>query len=152
MAVNVTIKGLDNAIRIFNKIPLKLERDIRNQVIKSAFKIETDAKRRAASDTGRLRSSIQTEIRKAGFEAIIFSDANYAAAIEKGTRPHFPPPTALEGWARRHGMRGLEFMIARTIARRGTPPRPFLYPAWETERPDFIYAMKKIAKSLERVS
>lgn len=150
MAIKVEVIGINQVMRVFEGMSPTLIDRTRRQIVKSGLMIETDAKRRAPSDTGRLRSSIQTEIREGGFEAIVFADAIYAAAVEKGSKPHFPPTSALEGWARRHGMEGLEFLIARAISKRGTPPRPFLFPAWETERPDFISEMKAIAKSLER--
>ena len=52
----------------------------------------------------------------------------YGLFVEVGTRPHFPPPAALEGWVRqRLGVtndrqaRRIAFLIGRKIARRGTP-------------------------------
>lgn len=128
---------------------MQAKNDIRDQISKSAFNIETDAKRRAPSDTGRLRSSIQTEIRSAGFEAVIFSDVNYALPVEEGAKAHFPPPSALSGWARRHGLVGLEFIIARSIARRGLPPRPFLKPAADAEKEDFMRGIRRALRRME---
>lgn len=148
--IRINIIGLNGAIEVFDNIPTITINKIKRQIVKSALKIETDAKRKAPSDTGRLRSSIQTKISLGGFSADVFSDANYAMAVEKGSRPHFPPVTALEGWARRHGMEGMEFLIARAIAKKGTKPQPFLFPAWEAERPEFINEIKNILRSLER--
>lgn len=45
----------------------------------------------------------------------------YAAAMEYGTKPHFPPISALQGWADRHGIP--VWAVARKIARDGTEPR-----------------------------
>lgn len=151
MAKGVTVEviGIDGAIKKFQEISDKFQDDLKVAVIGSAFKIETDAKRRAPSDTGRLRSSIQTEIRKAGFEAVVFSDVNYAEAVEVGTKPHFPPPGALAGWARRHGMSGKEYLIARAISRRGTQAQPFMRPAYEHEKDNFINTIKNIARNIE---
>lgn len=151
MADNITVEiiGLDKAINKFEEISERFQDDIKVAVIGSAFNIEKNAKLRAPSDTGRLRSSIQTEIRKEGFEAIIFSDVNYAMPVEEGAKPHFPPPDALSGWAKRHGLHGLEFVIARAISRRGLPPRPFLFPSWDEERPNFINNITNVAKKME---
>ncbi|HWO88415.1 MAG TPA: hypothetical protein VNL98_04615, partial [Gemmatimonadales bacterium] len=51
----------------------------------------------------------------------------YGLFVEAGTRPHFPPPGALEGWVRRRlGITGeseareVAFRIGRKIARQGT--------------------------------
>ena len=56
----------------------------------------------------------------------------YGMFVEVGTRPHFPPPAALEGWVRRRlgitgnrEVREVAFLIGRKIARAGTPGRLF---------------------------
>ena len=56
----------------------------------------------------------------------------YGLFVEVGTRPHFPPPAALEGWVRRRlgitgnrEVREVAFLIGRKIARAGTPGRLF---------------------------
>lgn len=148
--VTVEVIGADETKRMFYQLSDLENTKIIQQISKSALKIETDAKRRAPSDVGKLRASIQTRLKRAGFEAEIYSDAAYAAPTENGAKPHFPPPSALEGWAKRHGMAGMEYIIARAISRRGLPARPFLYPAWETERPDFINGLKTILRDMEK--
>ena len=45
----------------------------------------------------------------------------YAIYVEEGTRPHFPPIAALQGWADRHGIP--VWAVALKIAREGTEPR-----------------------------
>jgi len=57
----------------------------------------------------------------------------YGIFVETGTRPHFPPPAALEGWVRRRlgvtddrQVREVAFLIGRKISRSGTPGR-FLF-------------------------
>ena len=57
----------------------------------------------------------------------------YGIFVEVGTRPHFPPPAAIEGWVRRRlgvtndrQAREIAFLIGRKIARTGTPGR-FLF-------------------------
>lgn len=52
----------------------------------------------------------------------------YGRFVEVGSRPHFPPPGALDGWVRRRlgisdarQVREVAFLIGRKIARRGTP-------------------------------
>jgi len=62
----------------------------------------------------------------------------YGIFVEVGTRPHFPPPAAIEGWVRRRlgvtndrQARELAFLIGRKIARAGTPGRFFFEQALE---------------------
>ena len=57
----------------------------------------------------------------------------YGLFVETGTRPHFPPPAAIEGWVRRRlgitddrQAREVAFLIGRKIAHSGTPGR-FLF-------------------------
>ena len=60
---------------------------------------------------------------------IVGSNVVYAPFMELGTRPHWPPRSALEVWARRHGTTA--FLVCRAIARRGTKARRFLQRAVE---------------------
>jgi len=48
-------------------------------------------------------------------------DVKYAIFVERGTRPHWPPISAIEAWAIRHGIP--PFLVARAIARYGTIKR-----------------------------
>ena len=56
----------------------------------------------------------------------------YGLFVEVGTRPHWPPPEALEGWVRRLGITGdrevreVAFLIGRKISRVGTKGHLFL--------------------------
>jgi HK97 gp10 family phage protein len=146
--LKVEFVGADEATKTFNRIDEETAYKIQKQIVKSGLIIETNAKKAAPSDTGRLRSSIQTEIKDNGFTAQVFSDVNYAPHVEYGTKAHFPPPSALQGWARRHNMTGMEFLIARSISRRGTKARPFLFPAFENEKQPFTNSIKDILKGM----
>lgn len=92
------------------------------------------AKQLAPVDTGRLRASIhavgpfRTPL---GLAVDVVADVNYAKWVHDGRQAgsRMPPPAALAGWARRHGAAGAEFAIARAIANRGVPARPFLLDA-----------------------
>jgi len=76
-------------------------------------------------DTGDLAGSIEDALGRTSGEIRIASDhAGYvlgSADAHQGafnTRPHFPPRSAIEGWARRHGV--APFLVQRAIAKRGT--------------------------------
>jgi hypothetical protein len=80
-------------------------------------------------------------------------NSGYAAAVENGSKPHFPPVAAIQKWVhlkqiagtysvksgKRTGAkmsqerqdRAAAFLIARAISKRGTRPQPFLIPAWQ---------------------
>lgn len=79
-----------------------------------------------AVDLGELVQGIHHTTGRAsgGWETVIRpSDRadKYATYVEHGTRPHFPPIAALQGWADRHGIP--VWAVARKIAREGTEPR-----------------------------
>jgi len=77
-------------------------------------------------DTGRLRASLTPEIRKMANEKIgvVGSNVLYSPYQEFGTRPFWPPLSALETWARRHGTTA--YVVARAIARRGIKGKFYL--------------------------
>lgn len=87
---------------------------------------ERVARQRAPRDTGALARSLTHEVRP--LSARVYSHLGYAAAVETGRAAgaRMPPPAALEGWMRRHGLRGSPFALARAIGRRGLRGRFFL--------------------------
>lgn len=65
----------------------------------------------------------------------------YAAAVEFGARPHFPPVRSLFQWVRakfaltsQKEIESRAFLVARAIARRGTPGHFMFQRAVESER------------------
>lgn len=119
-----------------------LRTPIRKLLQKSAFEVEKEAKKRAPVDTGLLRSSITTSIdfRPVPTFASVGTNVHYAPYMEFGTgllaegEPakggrHYPPASALDRWATRHGFpeEGGGFLVARAIGRRGgLEPRRYL--------------------------
>lgn len=90
------------------------------------------------ADTGVLKSSIQSTVEPSGSEINITvgTGQTWARAWEYG-RPagKRPPSQPLAEWARRvmgvseKESKGIGFLIARDIGRKGRKPRPFLAPA-----------------------
>jgi len=126
-------------------------------IASSALRIQNGARRgitsQGAVDTGRTRDSVRAEYGELGLSAIIGTDLATAVFIEMGTRPHptaqsqasrsLPPPGVLLDWMRRHGIpESAEFAIRLHIKEHGTPARPFLFPAFEEERPRFLSNLK----------
>jgi HK97 gp10 family phage protein len=150
LKIDITVEGLKASTKKFKSLIDENNEIVQTQFGKSAFNIVKNARKRVPVDTGRLRSSIQAQIRKRGLEVLVFSDLKYSVFVEYGTKPHFPPPNALAGWARRHGMPGMEFVIARNIARRGTKPQPFMKPAWDQEKLNTLARVKRAVRKLGR--
>jgi|AKVG01.1.fsa_nt_gi HK97 gp10 family phage protein len=88
----------------------------------------------APVDTGELRDSIESVVESVGeamFEIKIGSEADQASPMEFGTRPFFPPPDELRGWARRKlGDADLAYPVARSISETGIEEQPYLRPAF----------------------
>jgi len=92
----------------------------------------------ASAPLGELARSVRREVLSDEERGVgrVFLGApadQYGIFVEVGTRPHFPPPAALEGWVRRRlgvtsdrQARALAFLIGRKISREGTPGR-FLF-------------------------
>ena len=107
-------------------------------VTRAVVAIEGDAKRLAPVDRGQLRRSLNHEVKASGRDVVGTAGTNlaYARFVEEGRRPgKMPPVAAIAGWAARHGIEpSAAFLIARSIGRRGTKPRPYLIPAFQKNR------------------
>ncbi len=114
--VSVKVVGLDKAIADVKKFAFIKREAIRIAVRDEALNIERTAKEFSPYKTGRLRSSIQTDLTAllAGltFSAKVGSSVFYAPFLEFGTRK--------------------------------IRPRPYLYPAWLIGQRDLIVRVGKI--------
>jgi len=155
--IEVEIRGLKKLRERIRRLSPDIQRAVRDAIFMTAFNIQQEAKMRAPVDTGRLRSSIMVHpiygmpslfggSRLVG--ARVVAHAHYSLFVETGRRPgKMPPPDALAGWARRHGLGGLEFVIARAIGKRGIRPRPFFGPAVHREG---VYLRSRTQQELAR--
>lgn len=121
--ISIEIQGMD---RLLEKLEPELwQKRVEDLLRTMTLVVEREARIRAPVDTGRLRGSITSTVQP--LLATVTALVDYAAYVEFGTRPHWPPPGALAGWAGRHGIP--EFLVARAIALHGTRPQPFMQPA-----------------------
>lgn len=93
---------------------------------------------KSSGSFGELAASVTSEVldedgRKVGQVFLAPPADRYGLFVEVGTRPHFPPPVALEGWVRNRlgvtndrEVRQIAFLVGRKIARQGTPGRFFM--------------------------
>lgn len=81
--------------------------------------------------------------------------AFYGKFVHEGTRPHFPPPRALERWVRlklgvpSEQVAGVAFAVARAIARRGTRAQPFLADAYRARRGAVLQRFSQALREVE---
>lgn len=135
MPLSVEIRGLVETQRKLEQTIADLQGDaFLDGMRRATLLVQRDARRLAPVDTGRLRASITPEIRQRGttIQGVVGTNVIYAAAVELGSRPHYPPIAALQTWARRHGMNA--FVLQRAIGRRGTKARRYFQQAFEQNR------------------
>lgn len=130
MATQITIhvEGLDALLAKLT--PTRADGPINRFLDRSAIYIQSRARENAPVDTGRLRGSIGIES-PGNRQRIVGANTEYAEYVETGTRPHFPPPSALAGWVSRHGG-GDPYSLALHISKVGTQPHPYMKPAAES--------------------
>ncbi len=147
--ITVKVEGLEELRAKLNS--RRADPPIGRFLDRGAIFIQSRAREHAPVDTNRLRGSItvnptSTRQREVG------TNVGYGLFVEKGTRPHFPPPAALQGWATRHGFSGPNagFLVARAIARKGTKAQPFMDPAAK-EAEGFIRSLVPVlAREIEQ--
>lgn len=150
MKVSVDLIGDKEIIRALRKLSDEKKRKVKGEVYATGHDVRTEAMSRlkgkgglGAWDLGNLANSILVELVEAGMVAEVGPTAPYGPYVEHGTRPHFPPPDALEGWAKRHGFDSA-WPICKLIAKRGLKAKPFLFPAWLALKEKYWKRIKEI--------
>lgn len=125
---NIEIEGLDEVVTSLENFHIVVK-----QVSQRYFKrwsdfgvkaVQVKTLNAGAVDTNEFIQGIHYEVSASGNQYTIKPSTKadkYALPLEEGSRPHFPPLKALEGWAERHNIP--VFLVARKIAREGTKGR-----------------------------
>lgn len=147
--ITVELKGADELRKFIPKMVEKDKEALRRETYASGLDVREDAQERLRSmgawDLGNLANSIMVDPEDDGMTAKIEVEAPYGPYVEFGTRPHFPPMAALEGWAKRHGFKSA-WPICKVIADRGLKERPYLIPAYLKIRDIYFNRVAKIFK------
>lgn len=147
MKIKVGVIGVKELQKEFKDFAISKASKVKKETYATGIDIQTEAKQRLrkqkAWDTGNLANSIIVDLIEGGFVAEIGPTAPYGLYVEEGTRPHFPPPGALAGWARRHGFSSA-WPICKAINERGLPARPYLFPAYLALEKKFFDRLKEI--------
>jgi len=116
--MNLTIKGVNEIISNLNRVQGGI--GSRKPMEQSTKLLTREARKNTPEDTGATKESITPSVRSLsnGIEGVVGSNKKSALWVEKGTRPHWPPLRAVEGWAQRHGMTA--YLVALSISRKGT--------------------------------
>jgi hypothetical protein len=113
----------------------------------TARRIRDDAKNNVKEIDPTTARIIQLDrnISAQGLSVVVYSDAKHAPFIEFGTAPHFPPIDKIKAWCKRKNIpESAAFPIARAISERGTPERPWLYPAFKVGMRDHVKRIRDL--------
>ena len=102
------------------------------------------ARRNAPKAFSTLTQSIRP-LRPNRLEGIVAPGVDYAQLVEEGTgsNPGFPPTDTIEDWIKVKNItpndpsmstRDLAYVMARSIALKGTPAQPFMQPAFDDNK------------------
>ena len=136
MRMNVDFRGnIAEELRKYRDAKVAELKDVVNE---SALMIESGAKQLAPVDTGRLRSSIQIFANEDGLSYDIGTKTNYAVFVEFGTGKYAAKGDGRETpWV-------YQDRKGRWHRTSGSPPQPFLHPAFEAELPKFRRRLKDV--------
>lgn len=149
MTISMEIEGLDEAIHKLKLYDTKNSKAIAKAISKSGRNIRDDAKSHVPVRTGNLRDSLAARFKSSDLQSVVKADykkAPHAHLIEYGVETSIVKPkkqTALkftDGGSIKYA-RGQIRLPARKA-------RPFMNPAFQSEKPKVENEIKKILKDM----
>lgn len=121
-----------------------LERHMDRAIERSVQEMARSARGYAPKAFSTLTQSIRVR-RPNSLEGIVAPGVDYAQIVEEGTlkNPGFPPIDSIEDWIKVKGIipndpsmdtRDLAYVMARSIALKGTPAQEFMQPAFDDNK------------------
>lgn len=146
ITVDVDVNGIAEAIKQINKFDLLTKERVKNTLNKHALNIQSLAKKNLTKngsvDTGRLRSSIAIEPYQEGMTIRVGSSVKYAPYVEYGTGKFAENGSGRKTpWAYKN-------RNGQVIWTQGQKPKPYLRPAAEADRREYINDMKQILRKI----
>lgn len=160
----VIVHGLDELVAKLGALPAGMNESAAKSMKAATLLVEAEAKARVPRRTGRLFSSINSEVTGSGGDLIgrVWTDVEYARDVEEGTKPHpivahgkalMLPISPMAGAAGYTGSifggakltgsprAGQQVVFFKSVHHPGTRARPFMKPALEenTRRIDAIF-------------
>ena len=132
--MSLNVDSLGHILKLAEKYPEVSEIEINKAINRSLLRLKREAVLQApfgVTGAGRnLRDNWKITLDR--FEGSISSGADYAVAVEKGTKPHWVSIEAITPWAKSKGIP--PFLVARSIAKKGTKANPFFSRAIEAAK------------------
>lgn len=134
MSINVNISGIEQAQKELDKYVSEKTKELVDETNKAALNVERGAKKRAQVDTGRMRSSIH-------IIPVDSTDTNFQYSDNEGNTFD-----GASGESTGHE----ESAVVTNVdyAPKQEAINPFMVPAWEEERKNYISNVKKILRKL----
>ena len=145
--ITVEIPQAQEFLKALSRAPELTTRELHTALTKSAFEIERYSKEESPIKSGRLRSSISSDIRP--LEAVISPRVNYAVFVHEGTQAHRIFPTAKRAlfW------KGASHPV-RSVMHTGTKANPFMRRGLDRAEPaidrHFDRALQNVVEFLAR--
>jgi len=171
MSFDVNLTGMSEIQDAIKKMSKVVSKEVSNEIEASVKKIASDAKRAAPINFGKLRGAIKWD-KESELTYSVGAYTSYAAYVEFGTGPLTNIPNgystfasqfkqksggkfkdmvnALTLWVERKGIgngknaKGLAYIIALSILKKGMRPQPYLIPAFEQEKKLLIQRLNNI--------
>ena len=142
--IKVDVNDLNEFSVKILKLSQEAEENVKKVVKNSAFKIQKEAisnlTKNKSVATGHLRRAVSTDIKS--LEATVHtSNVKYAIMVEKGTKAHLikPKNKKMLYW------KGASHPV-RIVRHPGSRAKPFLEPAFEKEKDQFLEKLKEVIK------
>lgn len=129
------ISGLQDTLKALSKFEADGVEAVKANIEASGYIMQNEAMQRVPVDLGQLKNSIRLEFKDNGLTVVMVATAPYAAYQEFGTGGRVSIPKGMEELARQFKGRGL-----RNI---NLAPQPFMFPAWDRERKQFVIRLQK---------
>lgn len=149
-AQNIEIVGLNDLLSDFKKAGGDAKPLVMGALRNSTSHGQRNIRTRAPHAFGTLQRSVLTDIHYPVGEIEV--QAKHGPDVEYGTKPHTPPTTAIQRWAKKKGIPGSAvWPIIKTIEKRGTKAQPFFKPGWEASQGYIKEQFDKVADRLLRI-
>lgn len=129
------ISGLQDTLKALKKFEAAGEEAVKANIEASGYIMQNDAMQRVPVDLGQLKNSIRIDFEDNGLTVVMVATAPYAAYQEFGTGGRVSIPKGMEEMARQFKGRGL-----RNV---NLAPQPYMFPAWDRERKQFVIRLQK---------
>lgn len=135
------INGLQETLKALDKFGELGSEAVKANIEVAGYNMQAEAMRRVPVDLGQLKNSIKIELSDNGLTVSLIATAPHSPFQEWGTGGLVQVPAGMEELASAHRGFGLRQVNIR--------PQPFMFPAWDKERKEFVI---RLNKELERLA